>query len=684
MYRRHTRAASVRAWGCAVVWTAATAALLLDILPWGSFVGISGSLLFLIALNPSTLWVLNFLDSKQAVRNWSLTINLLEIIGYTAVIHFSGGIEAAHLTLIYAALIVYVGILGRSHLPFALAALSSLCFSAMVVAEQIGWIRHISLGSGSPMPWKTQIEVTLVSVGLLFVVALISAQASARLWDSREKIRHSESQFRTLVENVPGLVYLSKPGSSSGMIYLGGLVEELTGWTAEEVLSGHRTLLDLCHPDERSRVGSTIDLAILDRTEYVVDYRMQHANGPWRWVEERGRPIFDRDGQLLFLEGIVLEISDRKTLERETSLRTVIQQVAREWQLTFDTVESPILILDDRGRIQRLNRAARNLAGLDYDVCKGRHLTEIRREDPWLSAEQLIKDLVESRSSGPRHRLLSSESGHWELTATFSPQFVEERIVMIMQDATRIVELEDSLRRGEKLAAMGSLVGGVAHEVRNPLFGVSATLDAMRVSFSESEELQPYLAGLRSQVDRMTDLMNSLLEYGRSSTVEHAVGHLEGVLAKALVDCEPLVEQTRVEVIQDVAVDGRILPMNEGGLVTLFGNLIANAVQHSPAGSQVRIVATVGDLGDEHWVECTIRDSGPGFEQEALSRACEPFFSRRAGGMGLGLAIVERIVEDHGGRLSLENHSGGGAVVSVRLPAEAAEVRATEPSLASS
>lgn len=670
IYRRHVRAAHVRSRASAVLWLAALTAIVFDVLPLSSFLGITGSVLYLLLLNPPTLWALRRFRTRRAVRNWSLAINAFEIVGYTAIIHFSGGIEAVMLTLLYAALIAYVGILGRKHLPFVVAALCSVSFCALVVFEEVGWLGHVHLVSSEPIAWRTQVHILLVSVALLFVVASLSARASDRLWRSRERLQASESQFRTLVDNVPGLVHLSVPGSSPEILYLGGSVEELTGRSAEELLAESRTLLELCHPDERAVLSSKIDLALLDRTGYVVDYRLRHAEGKWRWVEERGQPVYDERGRLLFLEGIILEIGERKSLEKETSLRQVIQQVAREWQLTFDTVESPIFILDNLGRVRRLNNAARDLAELSFDECRGRLLREIRSRDPWLAAERLVGEVLTSRAGSPLHRMASADARNWQLTATLSPRFEEERIILIMQDATRVVELEDSLRRGEKLAAMGTLVGSVAHEVRNPLFGVSATLDAMKANFEGNEKLDPYLTGLRSQVDRMTDLMNGLLEYGRSAGVERSAGRLEDVISRAVGDCVALAEEVRVEVIQKVDLGEVAMSMNRDSLVTLFGNLLSNALQHSPAGSCVTIEAVAAEEAGERWVDCVVADCGSGFGEEELSRACEPFFSRRPGGMGLGLAIVERIAEDHGGKLMIGNRAEGGAEVRFHLPVE--------------
>ncbi len=673
IYRRFAHAAMVRSRAAAVMWLAAVAAQMFGVLPSTSFLGISAALLYVIAINPPTLLVLRRLSTRGGVIAWSLVVHALEIVGYTAAIHFSGGIEATNLTLIYAALIAYAGFLGRARMPFLVAGMCSLAFTLMVVAEQVGWLPHHELMGARPVPWRTQVIVTLVTVSLLFVVASLAARASRSLWSSKRKLRESESQFRTLVDNVPGIVHLSVPGVEPRILFLGGSVEEMTGRSVDQLSDELKTMLDLCHPEDRSAVGSKKDLAVLERTDYVVDYRIRNADGEWSWVEERGQPIFDEKGRLQLVSGMVLEISERKTLEREKSLRRVIQQVAQEWQVTFDTVESPVLILDTLGRIRRLNRAAQQLATLPWDEVKGRRLGSLEGE-PWETAAELVKAVQETEERGQSmHRTTSSETRYWQLTATLTRRFWDERVVLVLQDATEVVELEDSLRRGEKLAAIGALVGGVAHEVRNPLFGVSATLDAMRASFADDTDLRPYLDGLRSQVDRMTNLMNGLLAYGRSAGLERKDGSLHEVIERAAEDCSPLAAEVRVavELELELELDDAVVPMNREAVVSLFSNLISNALQHSPPGSTVSVMAgTHEDAEGDLWVDATVHDQGRGFGVEALERGCEPFFSRRPGGLGLGLAIVERIVEDHGGRLRLTNGDEGGARVRVRLPAE--------------
>ena len=111
--------------------------------------------------------------------------------------------------------------------------------------------------------------------------------------------------------------------------------------------------------------------------------------------------------------------------------------------------------------------------------------------------------------------------------------------------------------------------------------------------------------------------------------------------------------------------------MDRRRLLQVFQNLLDNAVRHAPAKSVVSVEAEGMQADGEAWIDCRVKDEGPGFRSEDLPRVFEPFFTRRRGGTGLGLSIVQRIVEDHGGRIFAGNRADGGAVLTVRLPVAA-------------
>jgi signal transduction histidine kinase len=228
--------------------------------------------------------------------------------------------------------------------------------------------------------------------------------------------------------------------------------------------------------------------------------------------------------------------------------------------------------------------------------------------------------------------------------------------------------LQLELRRSETMSAMGSLVAGVAHEVRNPLFGISSTLDAMNVRLGKQPEYQRYLGVLQAEAGRLARLMEDLLSYGRPSAPEFVVDSLRAVIVPAVEACSALADRLRVTVAVRLDAEAVRIRMDQVRLAQVFTNLINNALQHAPARSTVTVEGHCLDADGRRWIECTVWDEGPGFPSEDLPRVFEPFFTRRRDGTGLGLALVQRIVHEHGGEVAVRNRPERGAAVTVRLP----------------
>jgi signal transduction histidine kinase len=243
------------------------------------------------------------------------------------------------------------------------------------------------------------------------------------------------------------------------------------------------------------------------------------------------------------------------------------------------------------------------------------------------------------------------------------------RVVLNFQDVTETARLKEQLRQSETMAEIGSIVAGVAHEVRNPLFSISATLDAFESRFRDASGYERYLGVLRGEIGRLTTLMKDLLDFGRPSRPDFAECRLEDVAESAVAACAAMARRKPVEVRWS---RGRPLPpvlADPARITQVLQNLIENAVHFSPPGGRVDVALATTGSGEATLVECTVKDSGPGFDPGDLPRLFEPFFTRRRGGIGLGLSIVKRIVYDHGGDVSAENHPEGGAVVRVTLKA---------------
>jgi signal transduction histidine kinase len=228
--------------------------------------------------------------------------------------------------------------------------------------------------------------------------------------------------------------------------------------------------------------------------------------------------------------------------------------------------------------------------------------------------------------------------------------------------------LQQSLRRSETLSAMGVLVAGVAHQVRNPLFGISSTLDAMEARLGRREEYSQYVANLRRETDRLSRLMQQLLAYGKPPGAERQTVALEDVLEEAARAVRTQAARAGVELRFGTLARHPPVLAEPARLVQAFQNLLENALEHTPAAGVVEIEIARRTENGRVWLDCAVLDPGPGIRPEEMERIFEPFYSRRQGGTGLGLSIARQIVEQHGGRVAARNRAGGGASIVVSLP----------------
>lgn len=369
----------------------------------------------------------------------------------------------------------------------------------------------------------------------------------------------------------------------------------------------------------------------------------------------------------LVQENAALRARERAAGE-QARLREAIANAAREWQLTFDAVESVLLMVDGEGRVRRMNRAASQLAGKPFRELLGLRVEELGRGEPWATAAALVVEVAGSRASRSGSAVDPASGTTWDLSASFSTSAGEDHVIVVAREVTGLVRLQESLRRSEVMSAMGSLVAGVAHEVRNPLFGISAALDAFESRFGGREEYGQYLYVLRSQLARLNRLMNQLLDYGKPPRLEVGAESLSEVVAEAVANCSSLAGRQQVEIQPRLAPGLPPVPMDRQRMLQVLQNLLENAIQHSPAPGVVEVEGGLDSGSEPPAVVFTVRDSGPGFRPEDLPRVFEPFFTRRKDGTGLGLSIVHRIVEQHGGAIRAGNRDGGGGELLLRLP----------------
>jgi len=364
---------------------------------------------------------------------------------------------------------------------------------------------------------------------------------------------------------------------------------------------------------------------------------------------------------------IGFDSTDRvKAEEALAASNAALQRAAAEWQTTFDTVDVAIAVLDaSTGEVVRMNHAARLLMG---EASPRGPLRELIASEPWRTAALLLPRVQRTRAPALEQARQGRNTWLVSLSPVESWPGAGAAVILLARDVTPLVELQDSLRRSEAMSAIGSLVAGVAHEVRNPLFGMTATLDALGSRLGPVPEAEPFLRMLRRELDRLNTLMGDLLDYGKPPATQLSREPLAPVIQAAVRACVARAGQRNVQIDNAVGDEVGELRMDAARIAQVFQNLVENAVQHTPPGGRVRVEASDGEVGGAPSVEVRVLDGGHGFRPDDLPRIFDPFFTRRRGGTGLGLSIVQRITEQHGGIVEAGNRPEGGAVVTVRLP----------------
>lgn len=334
-----------------------------------------------------------------------------------------------------------------------------------------------------------------------------------------------------------------------------------------------------------------------------------------------------------------------------------------DWQSLAEALETPLLLVDADGVIVRANTHARDLLHTD-DVLLGEPLWRFANHEPWHAALDLVCDV---NSAVPFARIQATDDASgvtWDVSVTFQKT---GHWLIALRDVTNLLALERGSRQNERVADLGRLVGHVAHEVRNPLFAMSATVDALEARFGSAGGLDRYVSNLRRELGRITALMQDLLEYGKPPVLDARIEPLLGAVEDAALVAYVSAEERRVRIAVDVAPSFAVL-MDRARIAQALKNVLENAIHYSPEGGVVNIRADVAMREGQRWVVCSVEDSGGGFPEDAVPLVFEPFYTTRAGGTGLGLSIVQRIVQIHGGRVFAANRSEGGASITMWLP----------------
>ncbi|MET0487078.1 MAG: ATP-binding protein, partial [Candidatus Rokuibacteriota bacterium] len=342
-----------------------------------------------------------------------------------------------------------------------------------------------------------------------------------------------------------------------------------------------------------------------------------------------------------------------------------------------------LVTVDLDGRVVTLNPAAELMTGFFAGEATGRYCTDVFAATPQLG--EIIMETISTRAAYPSLTVSLRRRNGRTLAVEISAaplkggEGKDLGVIAVMRDLTVVRELENRLRRSDRLAALGSLAAGLAHEIKNPLTSLLTFSRHLTRRFDDEQFRAKFQSVVPHELQRINGIVERLLELARPSRLSFAAVRLPALLERVVDLCAHELDSRGVRLTREYARDLPAIWADADALHQSLVNLVRNALDAMPHGG--RLILRVGWAGADDLVvtggrspaagrrvQIEVEDSGMGIAPEAADRVFNPFFSTKESGTGLGLALTHKMIEDHGGLIDFRAAPSGGTIFRIALP----------------
>lgn len=516
-----------------------------------------------------------------------------------------------------------------------------------------------------------------------FQIILIDITERKRL---EEKLKESEERFRDLFEGIqdPVGIFVGREGL---LIDYNQAFKELSGYTDEELKD--KTFLEFIHPDDCAMVLEKYQTEYSEE-ELPLVYEIRGTNKKGEAIPlELSVGTYKKKGRVIGIEVVHRNITQRKRLEEE------LREFGERLRDLYESVPDALAVYVGReGHLMECNKSFKKWAGYtDEDLKDKVFLDFVHPDDRALVMERYRTDYSEDQfpviyeirtvnkkgeshpteiSVGPyrkKGRIIGINVMHRDITERTSmreklEEYSQQLEILVEKRTSQLKEAQEQLIKSERLAAVGQAAAIVGHDLRNPLTGINSAAYYLKMKLGPrmSKKTKEMLELIEKDVLYSNNIITDLMEYSREIRLELTETTPKSIMRDSL----SLVEIPQKIQVQDSTQDEPRIKIDIEKTKRVFSNFINNAVDAMPEGGKLAISSKESDGN----VEVIIVDTGIGMAKEVMEKLWTPFFTTKAKGMGLGLAICKRIIEAHGGRISVESIVGEGTTFRVTIPME--------------
>lgn len=488
---------------------------------------------------------------------------------------------------------------------------------------------------------------------------------------AEEKLKVSEERFREMADNIGDIFYNYDPVNNR-LLYANQAFERIWGRAIETVYENPLSYLDDIHPSDRPNAERALEQQMAgEQTE--AEFRVLRGDGSICWVRELAVPILDQSGKVERIVGTMRDVTERKQAEDRLTEQAAL----------LDNAKDAILVRDLEHRILYWNRGAERLYGWTADEAIGQPVKTLlyKESDSFLEATRTVLECGEW--VGEIHQFDRNGKpliieGSWTLVCDVDGN--PKSILAINTDISERKRLEQQILRVQRMESIGTLAGGMAHDLNNILAPILLSIDLLRIG-EQDQRRQGILNAMESSTRRGSELVRQVLSFARG--VE---GRKMAVCPEELLsEIEKIARETFPKNIEvETCVEPRLMSLtgDPTQLHQVLLNLCVNARDAMPTGGRITLSAYNRQLDERYagmnpgasvgpHVVLQVEDTGIGMEPATVERIFEPFFTTKeiGKGTGLGLSTTQAIVKSHGGFVRVDSQPGEGTRFRVFLPA---------------
>jgi PAS domain S-box-containing protein len=475
------------------------------------------------------------------------------------------------------------------------------------------------------------------------------------------QLAESETRFRELANMLPQIVFETDLSGNYTFANRSGLVAG--GYTEEETLNGLNAFQTFAEQD-RARAMESIGRILTGQDVGPNEYTALRKDGSTFPVLVHSTAIV-REGKIIGVRGVAMDITERKRME------DALRESERRFRELADLLPQIVFETDERGILTFFNRVGLSSTGYtEEELRSGFDPSKAFPPEDAKRAMDGMRRVLRGERVGPEEYALLRKDGTSFPVMIYSSAIIREGKPVglrgIIVDITGRKKLESQLVESQRLAAIGETTTMVGHDLRNPLQAMtSAVYLVKKLVASEKAEDKKEAVGLLSTLDDtiryMDKVVSDLQDYARPVGADLVETSLPDLI-NATVSSVKI--PGNVQVTVDIHEGSSNLKLDAALFTRVLTNLVLNAVQAMPNGGELTIAGSSGDAG----ITVAVQDTGVGIAPENLGKIFNPFFTTKAQGQGLGLAVCKRLIEEQGGTIDVTSHVGKGSSFTFKIP----------------